>query len=154
MFTPLIPIAAFPAGAALWFNFVTPTEGTWAAAHGWDGDGPGTIALAQDVAIPAGTASLLFDYRAGWDLVTFCVTPPCQDRTFTVEIEPAGGGVALQSTVVLTTNATINPDTGPLLGSVSVAAFAGQTVRISFEWFVPQDFTGPAEFQLDNVRLQ
>jgi hypothetical protein len=34
-----------------------------------------------------------------------------------------------------------------------VSAFAGEAIRLSFEWFVPESFTGPAFFQLDNITL-
>ena len=44
-----------------------PTEGKFACLHGFDGF-PGTIRVAQDFAVPAGTNTLQFDYRAGWDL--------------------------------------------------------------------------------------
>ena len=40
----------------------------------------------------SGTTTLEFDYRAAWELFRFGST---QDRTFDVEIEPAGGGPAL-----------------------------------------------------------
>ena len=39
------------------------------------------------------------------------------------------------------------------MGIVDVSAFEGQSVRISFDWFVPQNFTGPAFCQLDNVSV-
>ena len=42
-------------------------------------------------------------------------------------------------------------DTGDLEGLVDVSATAGQAVRISFNWSVPETFSGPAFFQLDNV---
>ncbi|MCH7479664.1 MAG: hypothetical protein IIA14_16380 [SAR324 cluster bacterium] len=72
-----------------------------------------------------------------------------------MEIEPASGGTALQSTLFLTAvSGTTNTDTGSLTGSINVSAFVGQTVQIAFEWFVPENFTGPADFQLDNIRVQ
>jgi len=45
------------------------------------------------------------------------------------------------------------PDTGNRSGFMLLNSFAGQTVRIVFLWTVPEDFTGPAQFQLDNVRI-
>lgn len=152
---PWFPLGVYPGGTVDnfgwgWFN--TPTDGVFDAVSGWDGDpsgGTGLIRIAQDAFIIAPT--LTFDYRAAWDLASFGATI---DRTFTVNIEPNGGGANLQSNLILTAAAgSINFDTGPLNGAVDVSAFLGQTVRISFDLFVPQVFTGPAQFTLDNVQL-
>ena len=48
---------------------------------------------------------------------------------------------------------SINLDTGPLSGMLDVSAFAGSDVRISFDWIVPESFTGPAHAQLDDVAV-
>jgi len=69
-----------------------------------------------------------------------------EDKTFEVNIEPSGGGAPLQTDLILTAEAgtTAIPNSGNnLVGIVDVSAFAGQSVRISFDWFVPQIFTGP-----------
>jgi hypothetical protein len=74
------------------------------------------------------------------------------DRVFSVSVEPSGGGTALQTDVILTAVAGTNiDDTGNLHGSVNISAFANQSVRITFDWFVPETFTGPAFFQFDDV---
>lgn len=129
-----------------------PTEGNLAALHGWDGETPGTISIAQDIIVPSDVTVVSFDYRAGWDMV-FGAT---QDRTFNVIIRPVGGGAPLQAPdLILTAGAgTTVLDTQSLFGQVDVSAFAGQAIRVSFEWFVPEEFTGPAFFQLDNVRCE
>ena len=36
---------------------------------------------------------------------------------------------------------------------MNLSDFAGQSVRVSFQWDVPQSYSGPAFFQLDNVFL-
>ncbi len=128
-----------------------PTEGVFAALNGFDGNGPGTIELGTDLTLAPFASTIEFDYRAAWDLLNFGATA---DRSFTVEIEPAGGGAALQSTTILVaTVGTLQLDTGDLVGSVDVSAFAGQSIRLSFEWWVPEDFSGPGFFQLDAVRV-
>jgi hypothetical protein len=154
MAAPFFPLIVGGSGLSPGFGFFlsAPTDGAFAALHGFDGGGPDTIEIAQDVFIPISATQIMFDYRAAWDLVNFCAG--CLDRTFTVEIEPAGGGAPLQSDLILTAAAnTVNLDTGDLTGTVDVSAFANQTVRISFQWDVPENFTGPAFFQLDDVTL-
>lgn len=126
-----------------------PTEGTFALTHGFDGD-VGTIILSQDVLVSSGLTPLSFDYRAGWDmLLTGNAT---LDRTFDVVVRDPSSGAALQTSNLLTATAnTTLTDTGPMNGSVDLATFLGQTVTVSFEWTIPEIFTGPAFFQLDNI---
>jgi hypothetical protein len=149
-------LAVAGAGVVPGFDSFTsaPTDGDAAVLHGWDGDG-GTgprsrIRVFQDFELPARVSSLEFDYRAGWDLSGIEAT---LDRHFEVVIRPGGGGAALQTTLMLIASAgEINPDTGDIRARVDVSAFAGTTARVSFEWSVPQDFTGRGFFQLDNIR--
>ncbi len=151
--SPFIPMVVGPGGVDPGFYFFVsaPTEGTYAALHGFDGDGPGTIEIAQDLFIPAGGGDLSFDYRGAWELTTFGATV---DRSFEVQIQPAGGGAPLQNDLILTAVAGETVlDTGPLTGEVNVSAFAGQNVRVAFVWNIPESETGPGFFQLDNVAL-
>jgi hypothetical protein len=148
---PFLPLQAGGAGITPGFGFFVsaPTDGALAALTGFDGDGPGSISLAQDVALDAEDTLLLFDWRAAYDL-TFGAT---QARVFRVRIEPSGGGAPLRTSVLLTAlpNTTL-ADSGPRIGMVDLAPFSGQGVRIRFEWSVPESFTGPAFVQLDHVR--
>lgn len=131
------------------FFFSEPTEGSFAFRTGWDGNAGETISIAQDITVAPGLTPLTFDYRAGWDLVTF--GGGSLDREFSVVVRDAVGMV-VQSTLVLTAmSQTQNFDTGPMTGSVDLSAFLGQTVNVAFEWTVPETFTGPSVFQLDNI---
>lgn len=153
--SPLLPLGVSAFGASSGFSFFTsaPTEGVFSAVHGFDGAGPGAIELSQDVSLPAGVTTLQFDYRAAWDLLSFAT--PAQDRQFFVDVEPFGGGSPLlQSTLVLTAPiATVVADTGTLTGMVDIASSAGSAVRLKFRWMVPEEFTGPAFFDLDNITV-
>lgn len=149
-FDPLNVVGLGGGGGLGFFWTVDPTEGDFAAYTGFDGDGPGTIEIGQDITIHPSVASatLSFDYRAGWD-TTFGATMP---RAFEVHVEPAGGGVPLHTEVVLTANSgeTVT-DTGDALGAVDLTDYIGQTVYIRFVWDVPEANTGPGAFQLDNI---
>jgi hypothetical protein len=151
---PFYPLSVGGAGLSPGLGLFTsaPTEGIVAALHGFDGNGPGTIEIAQDVVIPSyGQPELLFDYRAGWDMLSFGGST--QDRTFEVVVE-TGGGAPLQTDGILTAVAgTVNLDTGNLEGTVDLSAFKGMVIRIKFVWTVPENLTGPAFFQLDNVLI-
>ncbi len=142
-----------------------PTHGQYAALHDFNGDDPVTPGspnlreLYQDVSLPSEATHLLFDYRAAWELFRFGSTV---DRTFSVVIEPSGGGAPLQSEVILSaTNGGFEEDTdnpsgggpGYPAGVVDLTALAGQAVRIKFVWDTPEPGTGFGFFQLDNVRI-
>ena len=154
---PFFALTVDGAGVSPGFGFFLsdPTQGVFAALTGFDGNGPGTIRIAQDVVLPPGSTDLIFDYQCAWDLLN--EAQATLDRTFEVNIEESGGGALLQSDLILTAQAgtTAIPDSGGnLVGMVDVSAFAGQSVRISFDWFVPEDFSGPAFCQLDNVSVE
>jgi hypothetical protein len=150
--TPFLPMQVVPDGADIGFGFFLSeaTDGAFSLVNGFDGGGPGTIELAQDITLPSDISGISFDYRAAWDLQTFGAT---QDRTLTVEIQPSGGGGALQSDLILTAPVgNITNDTGPLSATVGVSAFAGQNVRLALIWNIPEFNTGPAFFQVDNFQ--
>ena len=149
--TPFLALDVGAAGVSPGFGFFTsaPTQGSFAALHGFDGDGPGTIRVCQDVVLPAG-ALLEFDYRAAWNM-TFGAT---LDRTFDVNVEPAGGGANLFNQEILRAVApTVNLDTGPLQAAVDISAAGKGARRVCFDADIPQNFTGPGFFQLDNVSV-
>lgn len=142
-----------------------PTHGRWAALHDFNGNDPTTTdfinrrELYQDITLPPGTTTLEFDYRAAWELFRFGST---QDRTFDVELEPAGGGATLFNQRILTAfNGGFEEDTdNPSGGSgeyppglVDLSAFSGQSVRLKFVWNIPEPGTGFGFFQLDKIRL-
>ena len=133
-----------------------PPQGIYAALNGFGGDVIGTIRVVQDVVLPPGSTELTFDYRCGWDL-EFEDIPSVQKRTFSVNVEESGGGAILQSDLILNPQAGTQalPDNGGnMVGEVDVSAFAGQAVRISFNWFASAFSTGPAFCQLDNVSVE
>jgi len=151
---PFVPLQIVAGGLDPGFGFfiTAPSEGTNAAYSGFDGDGPGRIEIAQDILVPSTADDLTFDYRGAWELTTFGATI---DRNFDVEIQPSGGGAALQTTTILTApagNTTL--DTGSLSGSIDMSAYANQSVRVAFVLNVPENGTGPAALQLDNIAIQ
>ncbi len=151
---PFLAANVTGAGFSAGFGFFStvPTDGSFVSVNGFDGGGPDTIEYSQDVTLPANAGVLTFDYRAGWDMLNFPGSTAA--RIFSVEIQPSGGGAALASQVFLTANPGENiPDTGALSSNLSLSQFAGQSIRVTFIWTIPEDFTGPAQFQLDNVNM-
>ncbi len=127
-----------------------PTDGEFAALHAFDGP-VGTIRIGQDITV-TDQSIIEFDYRAGWNLAAFCGSCS-QSRLFNVNVDSVLDGINLASFSVLTADArTVNQDTGNLLGRVDLSDFVGQTIHLSFDAIIPEAFTGPGLFQLDNVR--
>jgi len=155
MAIPFFPLGVQGAGSTPGFGLFlsAPTNGTFAVTHGFDGGGPDSMEISQDVPIPAGfAATLTFDWRAGWDLITF--GGGSQPRLFDVVIEPAGGGTPLVTTNILTANPQTQVlDTGAKSGELNLSAFAGTSIRVKFKSTIPEFFTGPAHLQIDNVVL-
>src|SRR2546426_6096057 len=155
MGSPFIPLQVTGPGFTPGFGlFATaPTNGAFAADEGFDGCGPDTIEIFQDVTIPGGTAATLtFDWRAGWDFFTI----PAVARTFDLVVEPAGGGLPLATMNILTADPSVDPvklDTGAQSATVDLTAFLGSARRIKFLSNIPECFTGPAHLQIDNVKL-
>ena len=153
---PFIPLAVGAAGisTAGGFGFfsTSPTDGQYVAFTGFDGVGPGHITVAQELLVAPGTSTVTFDYRAAWDMQIVATSTVA--RLFDLEILASGGGsVLLDQNLITAAPGSRNLDTGPLHGSVDVSSFANQTVRVQFDWFVPEFFTGPGLAQLDNVQL-
>ena len=151
---PFFPLQVGGAGItpdSFGFFVSDPPQGVFAVLTGFDGNGPGTISVAQDVVLPTGADTLVFQFECAWNLLDFGDSP---NRTFEVNIEPAGGGAPLQTDTILTAvgGTTAIPDSGgDIIRTVDMSSFSGQAVRISFDWIVPGNFTGPAFCQLDNV---
>jgi hypothetical protein len=145
--SPFFPLQVNLAGITPGFGFFVsdPPQGVFAALTGFDGNGPGTISVAQDVLLAENADILTFEYECAWDLLNF--GDPTENRIFEVNIEPSGGGAPLQTDTILTAVAgtTAIPDSGgDIAATVDISSFSGQAVRISFDWIVPQNFTGPA----------
>jgi VCBS repeat-containing protein len=164
---PTFTVFSFPFLITLDYFTSAPTDGQYAALNDFNGNDPATSVdtfvnrreLYQDVTLPASATTLEFDYRAAWELFRFGNT---RDRTFSVEIEPAGGGATLRSqTILVAPINTYEEDTDNPSGGVGdyppavvdLSSFASQSVRVKFVWNIPEPGTGFGFFQLDNIRL-
>ena len=141
------------------------TDGLVGVHTGFDGNGgPGNdrIWVAQDVDL---TGIFLVAVRFDW-AVPFCDNRGTLDREFRVVIEPAGGGAPLATFPIFVCEAfggmlpppleqpPIPGGGGPVDDQViDLSGYANQPIRLKFEWFVPEDYTGPAEAYLDDVVL-
>lgn len=172
---PNLPAGANVYGAGViapggWPFFVSaPSEGSYAFLNAFDGPGPTTTSLAQSVLVTADAPVIAFQYRAAWSIGVSI--PATMDRIFDVNV--VSGGVNYREIILAAVhgdflpgacgpsgcNAPLGwpgfqPDTGLLNGTVDLTPFVGQSVSLVFEWQIPERFTGPGFFQLDNIRAE
>jgi hypothetical protein len=169
-FPPNLPMGSNVYGAGMvapggWpFFHSAPSEGSYAFLNVFDGP-PSIIRLAQNVMVTS-AGSLAFDYRAAWAFGVIATAN--QDRDFVVNIR--SGGVDHPVTILTAQHGHgggwctmggcnappgtpgVVLDTGLLHGSVDLTPFVGEMVSLMFEWHIPEPFTGPGFFQLDNIR--
>jgi hypothetical protein len=155
---PFQPWAVSAAGAGDNFGLAatSPPAGRFDAWNGFDGGGPMEFDLSQDVTLPAGSADLLsWTDRVQWAFAGFGGVAT-QPRTYDVRVlDPTTGAVLATVSSFSTGTEATNPtgDTGFVSHAVNLSNFAGSTVRLQWHEVVPQDFTGPAQIEIDNVSL-
>jgi hypothetical protein len=133
-----------------------PSEGTFHLLTGFDGDGGpdnDAIFVAQDIDLSGfAAATVSFDWAVPeCDLTENGATV---NRVFSFVVEPYGGGTPLLTQQLhecvagaSTPHALVDDEV------IDISSVASQPVRIKFNWFVPENFTGPAESYLDDVKL-
>ncbi len=154
---PFIPwsIGTFGDGAGFGMQPVSPLEGTSVAWNGFDGSAGTRFQLAQEISVPADatTVTLRWQDRGQWN---FFAPEPLQPRRALVAIlEPAPTfGVLAVPDFRLTGTVPIGPvDWGWREVEFDMSAFAGQTVLLYFEQSIPEDYTGPGQFEIDGVSI-
>jgi hypothetical protein len=135
-----------------WPTNISAVNGSHFADVTWDGSGDTGefFSLMQMVTVPAaGSGTLGWSDNVSWDL-TFDATV---DRTEYVDVLASDGTTVLQSLPIQTLTADTEGATGWVAHTLDLSAYAGETVGIRFRLTVPENFTGPANFALDDVTL-
>ena len=135
----------------------TPVEGNFAAYNSFDGDGPQEFRLTQSFLVPLsiGSATLSWLETYNVDLTVGAIVL----RDFIVELTDATDSVSLgiinnQSIGVLGDQVEIDWTAFSEDISGLLSAHAGETVTLAFSNIIPENFTGPAGFGLDDVSLE
>jgi hypothetical protein len=147
----LTPWTVGPAGGG-WFGNTAPLAGQFDAYNGFDGDAGLVYELFQNVAIPANhTAVLNTNHRIQYDSLGIIST---FDRIFEISIRDLSNSVltTLHSQSITMNGAPLT-DLGWDAKSFDVSSFAGSTVRVHFREFIPENFTGPANIEFDQISL-
>lgn len=136
-------------------SFVAPHSGNFAACAAFDGAGPVNHTITQSFAVPVDTATATLSWYDALGFGSDWIFP--QARVYSVNLLDQSG--ALVSTLFSEsfTNAPGGvfqnwmQHTVDLTGAL--AALSGHTAEIQFNLFVPQSFTGPGVFALDDVSI-
>ena len=143
-------------GGTGFFGNGAPLEWNFFAQNGFDGEAGLFYDIYQEVTIPACASSAVLNWseRIQWDISGWSATLP---REYVVSVQPAGGGADLAVLYTTTLNPGTAGDTGYVSHSVDLLSaapqIAGQTVRINFHEYIPEEYTGPAQFDLDGISL-
>ncbi len=124
-------------------GIVGPYAGSHMAGNGFDGSG-GQFVLSQVVTLAAGTATLTW-FDSAW--ASYSGT----QRTLEVQVRNASGTTVLG--IPYTYTLPFSASTGWVSHTVDLSAYTGQTIQLAFVQTVPENFTGPAGFGIDDISL-
>jgi len=129
-------------------NMPAPTNGTFAAYNTFDGPA-GTLQISQQFTLPGSIASATLSF---FDSVRMNISG--QARTFSIDMYDATDTTLLDN---LFSQSFQNVNQGWVFNTTDVTNAlldnAGQTVTLRISNIIPQSFTGPAGFGIDNISL-
>ncbi|MEL7160709.1 MAG: hypothetical protein AAFN92_08115, partial [Bacteroidota bacterium] len=129
-----------------------PTDGGFLAFNGFDG-GAGLASLSQEITLPLDyEGELSWDENIDYDLASFS-GPDAMTRIHQVQVRDADGKVLEVLHEVMAMNGMIDNDNEWISYSADLTAYAGQTITLAFAQIIPDDFSGPAKFAVDNIDL-
>ena len=147
----LEPWGVCPAFTCGFFGNNDPIEGVFDANNGFDGEANYTAFLYQDVTVSAGGGTVSLWDRIQYDSLAI---PSILPRIYEIQIRDLGNNVlAVVHHQEVVMNGAPFTDLGWQNRVFDVSAYTGQTIRIYIELFVPEDFTGPAMFEVDDFEL-
>ena len=136
------------------FAGTSPQDGLYDAWNGFDGSGPMTFTMYQDIVIPGGATNPTFSWqdRVQWNfLLTSSATQP---RLYHVQIVDPATSTILETVYSFSTGtAYIVGDTTWQTHAANLTAYVGQTIRLQFQKFIPEAYTGPGQIEFDNIRI-
>jgi hypothetical protein len=126
-----------------------PISGIYGAFNTFDGTNANYY-LSQTIALPGAITNATLSFMDEYHM-NYTGTP----RTFRVDLYNAANTVLLSNLYLESAGyqANVAWTTHTLNVSAALAAQAGNTVTLRFSEIIPQAYTGPAGFGLDNIKL-
>jgi hypothetical protein len=135
-------------------TFVAPVSGSYAAYASFDGNGPEHHTLTQAFNIAAGATVLNIDWQDALGFGSGWIFP--QPRVFTVNLLKANGSLEatlFSESFTNTASGILQNWTSHDIDASIYLADLGPHAKLQFDLYVPQSFTGPGAFGLDNVAV-
>lgn len=150
--SPLTPWSVCAANSCGFFGNNSPVEGVLDALNGFDGSAGYEAFLYQDVVVPDENARVTFQDRIQYDGFNISSLLP---RVYEVQVRDLDNNVleVLHHQEVLL-NGQLYTDLGWQKRDFDISAFAGKTVKIYIQLFVPETNTGPALIEFDDFKLE
>ncbi len=147
----LNPWAVCEANQCGFFGNSEPVEGQFDALNGFDGEAGYQAFLSQDISVPENGGVLSLADRIQFDSLGI---PSFLPRVYELQIRDQDGDLleVLHHEEILL-NGQPFTDLGWRLRSFDLSQYGGQTVQLRADLFVPETFTGPAQFEIDNVQF-
>ncbi len=148
---PLDPWQVCPAFFCGFFGN-EPVEGEFDALNGFDGDAGYEAFLFQELEIPIEGGSVFFADRIQYDSLGI---PSFLPRIYEVQVRDTAGRIleVLHREEILL-NGQPYTDLGWREREFDVSSYASSIIRIHVNLFIPESFTGPASFEVDNFRFE
>lgn len=146
------PLKVAGAGAG-WFGNSSPYSGTFSAYSRFDGAANSRYTLFQDVLIPDAVQSVLIaHFRV---VLNGMGIASLQPREFEIGLrDNENHPLTILHESLFHMKDLAYTDTGWQSLRFDLSEYAGQQVRLYFEHFVPESYTGPAVLELDGLSLQ
>lgn len=123
-------------------------EASLVAANGFDGAGPMTFVMYQDVLV-CSCAEFSWEDRVSYN-------HGGEPRTLEVQLRNPSNNSLIETLYTFTSEPEDEwpyKDTGWQSHVVDISSYAGSMVRIYFLETIPENFTGPAQIEFDNLEL-
>ena len=151
---PFIPWLIGQAGDGAGFGMqpVLPQEGAQVAWNGFDGAAASEFLLIQEFSVPAeaSSATLSWKDRVQWN---FFAPEPLEPREYFVFLVDGANNLVFVDGIFTGTVPAGAVDLGWRDRTFDMTPYAGQDVVLVFYEFIPEDFTGPGQLEIDAVSV-
>ena len=139
---------------------IGPVDDNQYFVHGYDGSGGWNYltmsSSSSDILCPS---EVIFDFSMGWDLTGLGDIPATLNREMFVQVIDSTDNILLsvpvpQATLLAPTLGSVTEEGVSLsLQEAGVFDSCSTGLRVRFAWHISEEFTGPAQFVLDNVAI-
>jgi subtilisin-like proprotein convertase family protein len=136
---------------------LTPSSGTYASYTGFDGSGPVTYYMQQSITLPLDIVSANLSWLETYQFLMGTFGGSTINRTLSFDLYDATGMTFIANLTSKDFLAGMDVNSGWVPSNSDVTSilqtYEGQTLTFRVSAYVPQNFTGPADYSIDNISL-